>query len=164
MIITIDADDLLANTGYGVAADGTLIPTDTIHRMTDQAEVYTAILTGKGEVLRLGRTRRIASRSQTIALTAHDGGCSFPGCDTGPEWCERHHIIGWIDGGMTDLDNLTLLCRYHHHNFASKGWHCQINPDGLPEWSPPWWIDRSRTPLINTRIRGALAARYHRRQ
>jgi hypothetical protein len=57
-----------------------------------------------------------------------------------------------------------LLCRYHHHNFASKGWHCHINADGLPEWSPPWWIDRSRTPMINSRIRGTLAARHHRRQ
>jgi hypothetical protein len=60
--------------------------------------------------------------------------------------------------------NLTLLCRYHHHNFASKGWHCQINPDGLPEWRPPWWIDKTRTPMINTRIRSTLAARHHRRQ
>jgi hypothetical protein len=72
--------------------------------------------------------------------------------------------VPWIDGGATDLNNLTLLCRYHHHNFASKGWDCQINGDGLPEWRPPWWIDRSRSPLINTRIRGTLAARTHRRQ
>ena len=73
-------------------------------------------------------------------------------------------MVSWADGGGTDLDNLTLLCRYHHHNFASKGWHCQINPDGLPEWRPPWWIDRTRTPMINTRIRGTLAARQYRRQ
>ena len=164
VIITIDLNDLLAKTGYGVASDGTLIRTETVRRLTDQAEVYTAFLTGQGEVLRLGRTRRIASRSQTFALIARDRGCSFPGCDTDPEWCERHHIIGWIDGGATDPDNLTLLCRYHHHNFASKGWHCQLNPDGLPQWTPPWWIDRSRTPLINTRIRGTLTARNHRRQ
>ena len=115
-------------------------------------------------MLNLGRSRRIASRSQTIALIARDSGCSFPGCETSPEWAERHHIVPWIDGGKTDLDNLTLLCRYHHHNFASNGWDCHINGDGLPEWSPPWWIDRSRTPMINTRIRGRLAVAAHRRQ
>ena len=164
IIITIDIDDLLNRTGYGVASDGTLIPTDTIRSLTDSAEVYTAILTTRGEVLRLGRSRRIASRSQTIALTARDGGCSFPGCDTGPDWCERHHIVSWVDGGPTDLDNLTLLCRYHHHNFASKGWDCHINPDGLPEWQPPWWIDRTRQPMINNRIRSSLAAQARRRQ
>ena len=64
----------------------------------------------------------------------------------------------WIDGGPTDLNNLTLLVPYHHHNFLAQGWDCPINADGLPEWRPPWWIDRQK-PLINTRIRGTLAAR-----
>jgi hypothetical protein len=164
VIITIDIDDLLNRTGYAVASDGTLIRTDKVRELTDSADVYTAFLTGQGEVLRLGRTRRIASRGQTIALIARDRGCSFPGCDTAPEWSERHHIVPWLDGGSTDLDNLTLICRYHHHNFATRGWHCQINPDGLPQWTPPSWIDRSRTPLINTRISAALAARHHRQQ
>ena len=164
VIVTIDVDDLLANTGYGVASDGTLIPTDTVRRLANQADVYTAFLTPQGEVLRLGRTRRIATRSQTIALIARDQGCSFPGCDTAPEWCERHHIVPWIDGGATDPSNLTLLCRYHHHNFATRGWDCTINPDGLPEWSPPRWVDKQRTPMINTRIRATLAARSRRRQ
>jgi Domain of unknown function (DUF222)/HNH endonuclease len=164
VIITIDLDDLLKRTGYGVASDGTLIRTDTVLGLADQAELYYAILNANGEVLRLGRDRRIATRGQTIALIARDIGCSFPGCDAPAEWCQRHHIISWVDGGTTDLNNLTLLCAYHHHNFLAKGWHCRINPDGLPEWSPPWWIDRTRTPMINTRIRGALAARQHRRQ
>jgi hypothetical protein len=57
-----------------------------------------------------------------------------------------------VDGGLTDLDNLTLLCRYHHHNFAARGWTCRLNPDGLPEWTPPQHLDRTQTPLINTRI------------
>jgi hypothetical protein len=164
VIITIDIDDLLANTGYGVTSDGTLIRTETVRALADQAEVYTAFLTGAGQLLRLGRSRRIATRSQTVALITRDSGCSFPGCDTAPEFCERHHIKAWIDGGLTDLNNLTLLCRHHHHNFASRGWDCDINPDGLPEWRPPWWIDRNRQPLVNHRIRGQLAASAHRRQ
>jgi hypothetical protein len=164
VIITIDIDNLLNKTGYAVASDGTLIPTRQALGLADHAEIYWAAITSAGIPLRLGRTRRIATAGQTVALIARDHGCSFPGCDTAPEWCERHHIIGWIDGGMTDLDNLTLVCRFHHHNFASKGWHCAINPDGLPEWTPPWWIDRNRRPMINNRIRGALAAKAHLRQ
>lgn len=67
-------------------------------------------------------------------------------------------------GGLTDLDNLTLVCGFHHHNFLAKGWDCEINLDGLPEWRPPWHVDRDRKPLINNRIRSALAAAQHRRQ
>jgi hypothetical protein len=97
-------------------------------------------------------------------LIARDHGCSFPGCDRPPEWCERHHIREWVDGGTTDLNNLTLLCRYHHHNFASRGWTCQINDDGLPEWRPPRWLDPDQTPRINSRIVAQLQSLGIRRR
>ena len=162
LIITIDLDNLLANTGYGVTSDGTLIRTDTVIRHTDQADLYVAAINANGVVLNLGRTRRIATLGQTIALIARDQGCSFPGCDVPPEYCERHHIQSWIDGGLTNLDNLTLLCKYHHHNFANHGWTCQLNPDRLPEWRPPRTVDRQQRPMINTRIVGGVAARRFR--
>jgi hypothetical protein len=164
VIITFDLQDLLAKTGYAVTSDGTLVPTEKALQLANAADVYFAAVTAKGEVLRLGRQRRIATRSQTIALIARDSGCSFPGCETAPEYCERHHVVPWNEGGATNLDNLTLLCRYHHHNFLGKGWDCQINPDGLPEWRPPWHIDRQRRPMINNRIRSSIAAQTHRRQ
>ena len=124
--------------------------------LADQAEVIPTVLSKSGAVLTLGRSRRIASRTQTLALIARDRGCSFPGCAHPPEWCERHHLRPWIDGGRTDLDNLTLLCRYHHHNFAARGWVVRLNLDGLPEWVPPRHVDPTQTPLVNHRIRAAL--------
>ena len=164
VIITIDLQDLLDKTGYAVASDGSLVPTEKALKLANQADVYWAAVTAKRVPLRLGRSRRIASLGQTVALIARDKGCSFPGCDTAPEWAERHHILPWSQGGLTDLNNLTLLCSYHHHNFLAKGWDCQINGDGLPEWRPPLWIDSERQPMINNRIRSALAAQTHRRQ
>ncbi len=154
VIIRVDADDLAdpAGRGHGVTSDGTPLSTATIRWLADQAEVYQARQNGHGVVLDLHRTRRLASRGQTLALYARDGGCSFPGCDRAPEHCQRHHIIDWADGGPTDLDNLTLLCPYHHHHFAARGWTCTLNPDRLPEWKPPRWIDPHQKPLINTRI------------
>ena len=164
VILTLDVEDLLKRTGYAVTGDGTLIPTTKALAVADQADIYLAAVTSAGVPLRLGRRRRIATAGQTAALIARDRGCSFPGRHTAPEWCERHHVIAWADGGNTDLDNLTLLCRYHHHNFASRGWDCRINPDGLPERRQPRWVDPDRAPMINNRIRGALAAATHRRQ
>ena len=163
VIITIDLEDLLNGTGYGITSDGTLIRTDQVRSMTDQAEVFYAFLDRNGVLLNLGRTRRIASRGQSAALYARDAGCSFPGCDRAPEWCERHHVVPWIDGGPTDLNNLTLLCAYHHHNFVARGWTCRINTDGIPEWIPPRWVDRDQKPLINTRIQATRTARQQAR-
>lgn len=159
VIITISLEDLLAKAGDGVTSDGTLIPTATAMEMADQAEVIPTFVTISGAVLDQGRTRRIATPAQTYALIARDAGCSFPGCTHPPEWCERHHIVDWVLGGLTNLANLTLLCRYHHHHFAKHGWTCRLNPDGLPEWTPPRWVDPAQTPLVNHRIRARLALR-----
>ena len=159
VIVTMSLDDLVAKTGYGATSDGQLISTREVLAMASEAEIIPAVLNSSGAVLDLGRTRRIATRTQTLALIARDVGCSFPGCAHPPEWCERHHIREWSDGGLTDLNNLTLLCRYHHRNFASRGWACRINQDGMPEWIPPKHVDRTQTPLINTRIQAALCSR-----
>jgi hypothetical protein len=66
--------------------------------------------------------------------------------------CERHHVIAWYDGGPTNLSNLTLICSYHHHQFAQRGWQCRINTEGLPVWIPPRWIDPQQRPIMNHRI------------
>ena len=79
MIVTIDADDLTNRVGSGRISDGTQIPTAKLLQLANSAEIIPAVLTASGEVLDLGRSRRIASRSQTLALIARDGGCSFPG-------------------------------------------------------------------------------------
>lgn len=159
VIVTIGVDDLLARTGHAITSDGTPISTREVLRLAGQADILPAVLSAGGAVLELGRTRRIASPTQTMALIARDGGCSFPGCEHPPQWCERHHIRAWIDGGLTDLNNLTLLCRYHHQNFAGRGWTCQIDPDGLPAWTPPRWVDPQQKPMLNHRIRTAQARR-----
>ncbi len=68
-----------------------------------------------GEVLDLGRTQRLFSARQTVALAVRDGGCITPGCDRPPSMCEAHHINEWYhDSGKTDLKDGVLLCRYHH--------------------------------------------------
>jgi hypothetical protein len=106
--------------------------------------------TAKAVPLWLGRTTRIATPGQTAALAARDRGCSFPGCDRPPSHCQRHHVLDWAHDGPTDLDNLTLLCGYHHREFQKRGWECLMR-DGLPRWRPPAWLDPARQPIRNTR-------------
>jgi hypothetical protein len=146
-------EELLAKTGLAETADGSQLTPDQLLRIADEAEIWPTIIDRNGVPLALGRSRRLASPGQTMALIARDAGCSFPGCTHPAGWCDRHHILDWILGGLTDLDNLTLLCRYHHTHFLQKGWSCRINTDGLPEWIPPRWIDQDQQPHINARIR-----------
>jgi len=153
VVVTIDEQDLTRRTGSAATSTGNQLSTGALLQLATEAEIVPTVLNASGAVLDLGRTRRCASRSQHLALVARDRGCSFPGCQHPAEFCERHHIRPWIDGGLTDLNNLTLLCRYHHHNFLGRGWQVRLNGDGLPEWIPPAWLDRQQRPLVNHRIR-----------
>ena len=152
LIITLSWQDFLSAQGVGTYADGTPVSARTVRDLADQADIAFCVKSAKGAVLDLYRSRRIATPAQTLALIARDGGCSFPGCQVGPNFCERHHVIAWWDGGDTNIGNLTLVCAYHHHQFAQRGWQCRINADGLPVWVPPRWIDRQQRPILNHRI------------
>ena len=152
LLIVMSYADYRAGQGVARYADGTPLSVPNALRLADQADLVWCVKAPKGAVLDLYRSRRIASPAQTLALIARDGGCSFPGCEVAPQWCERHHIVPWQVGGDTNLDNLTLLCRYHHRHFEQGGWTCRLNDDGLPVWIPPKWIDRQRRPILNPRI------------
>lgn len=76
------------------------------------------VLTADGEVLRMGRAKRLATRAQRRALRVRDHGvCQFPGCHQ-TRHLDAHHVIPWWErgreGGPTDLENLVLVCRRHH--------------------------------------------------
>lgn len=75
-----------------------------------------------GVPLSLGRTR-LASVEQRIAILAMQGVCAWTGCDVPVSETEMHHILAYIQGGMTELHNLAGLCRRHHswNNDARDG-------------------------------------------
>ncbi|MEQ7124042.1 HNH endonuclease signature motif containing protein [Actinopolymorpha sp. B11F2] len=70
-----------------------------------------------------------------------------------PSWCEAHHIIAWLQGGPTTVDNGVLLCGYHHRLIHQGTWTVHMAADGQPEFTPPEWISKTRKPLRNTRLR-----------
>jgi hypothetical protein len=82
-----------------------------------------------GEPLNIGRRTRTIPPAMRRALKARDGGCRFPGC-TSHKFVDGHHIRHWSDGGETSLDNLVLLCRFHHHLVHEGGYDCRKSKDG----------------------------------
>jgi hypothetical protein len=94
--------------------------------------------TGLSQPLDIGRATRVIPPHLHRALTIRDGHCQFPGCDQPPPVCEAHHLMPWARGGPTSLDNLTLLCRFHHliavHHW---GWTLTRSPDGTTTANHP---------------------------
>jgi Domain of unknown function (DUF222)/HNH endonuclease len=87
--------------------------------------------------LDVGRTSRVITAAQHRALAVRDNGCVFPDCQRPLDWCDGHHLVHWLDGGPTNLDNLALLCRHHHRAVHEGGWRLIRGPDGRFTATPP---------------------------
>ncbi len=107
-----------------------------------------------GRVLNLGRSQRLFSERQRIALAVRDGGCLFPGCSRPPSHCEAHHIKQWHrDAGRTDVDDGVLLCRFHHLLVHDNEWEIK-REDAAYRLVPPVTVDPTQAPIAlasNTR-------------
>jgi hypothetical protein len=150
VIVTMTLSELESRTGFATTSHGGQLSVADALAVAAEADVIPVVLNDSGGVLSHGRVRRTASAAQRLALIARDGGCSFPGCDRPPEWTQAHHIVHWVHGGATDLENLTLLCGFHHREFERCGGWAVAVIDGIPNWIPPPWIDPDRTPVRNT--------------
>jgi hypothetical protein len=139
LVVVFDAD---AHSGNGVAhlQGGPAIPMRTVERVGCNARVRALLRGSGGNPLYLGRARRLASPAQMAVLQIRDHGrCQFPGCDHTHD-LEAHHIVHWLRGGRTDLDNLILICGRHHHLIHDHGYRVRgtatapthHRPDGRP--------------------------------
>jgi hypothetical protein len=149
VLLSLFGDELEAQQGVARTEYGDTIGMPAALRLAEQCELFTTVFDRAGAVLCAGRTRRLASATQRRVLAARDGGCCFPGCTQPASWCEAHHVIPWLLGGATDIDNLVLLCGFHHREFERRGWTVQMR-DGVPEWIPPPWLDAAQRPRRNT--------------
>ena len=66
-----------------------------------------------GEPIGAGRTTRLINRRLRRALEHRHRTCAVPGCGA-TRGLHAHHMRHWEDGGPTELNNLVLLCPYHH--------------------------------------------------
>ena len=68
-----------------------------------------------GQVIGAGRSTRLINRRLRRALEHRHPSCAVPGCGA-TRGLHAHHIRHWEDGGPTELDNLVLVCPYHHRS------------------------------------------------
>jgi hypothetical protein len=120
--------------------------------LTCDADLTPVIVDHHGVPLALGRTTRLASDDQRIALTIRDTCCVM--CGRPAQWCQAHHVKFWEHGGHTDLNNLALVCGECHRLVHHGDWQLLMGDDGHPYAIPPESIDPARRPIPS----------YHRRR
>jgi len=101
--------------------------------------------TGVLEHLAESRTGRILARVaerrnppawMVRQVRYRDSGCTFPGCGT-RAFTEAHHIRFHRFGGRTTMENLALVCSFHHRLVHEHRWRIRRSPTGKLAWYRP---------------------------
>ncbi|MGY1643522.1 DUF222 domain-containing protein [Geodermatophilus sp. SYSU D00703] len=113
-----------AETGFGA-----VLSAARARGLACDAQVTRIVLGPDGAPLDHGRTLRLVPPHLRRAVEVRDGGCVFAGCGAPTWWCDVHHLLEWIHGGETSLENSALLCE-RHHTKVHHGFRIDRRPDG----------------------------------
>ena len=130
LMVTITLDSLRNRLGTGTIVGGEPLSASAVRRLACTAGVVPVVLGGKGEILALGRTRRLYSPAQRKAMRLRDQRCRAEGCTVPAARTEAHHLHPWSKGGRTDLDDGICLCSHHHHRAHDPTWTTERLPNG----------------------------------
>ena len=148
--ILIGLEALHLQTGeMGLTDAGTELPPEIVRQHACDAHIIPMILNSPGGPVDVGRACRTVPLRLRRLLVARDRHCKWRGCHEPPSRCDSHHIIYWVDGGPTNLDNLVLLCHRHHHHLHQYGYRLVPQPDGT--WSPTQEPKPKPAPQRSTR-------------
>ena len=150
IVVRVDKDELEKAVGIGECdALGGPISTATLRAMAVDAGILPVVMGSNSVVLDMGRSARLFTQDQSIALGERDGGCAY--CHAPRSWCATHHIVYWRNGGRSDLRNGALLCTRHHTMVHYDGWDIRVDDQNRVWFIPPPHIDRERTPRLGGR-------------
>jgi len=72
------------------------------------------------------------------AVLLRDRKCAWPRCGRPAVYCDVHHLRHKQDGGETSIENLILVCQFHHDVcIHRRGWQLLLHPDGTTEARSP---------------------------
>jgi hypothetical protein len=137
--VTSSVETLLGLAGAPAADAEFSLPISSkiIERLACDSNITRVLLDSESAVIDVGRAKRVVSGPARRALNARDGCCRWPGCDRPPSLSAAHHVVHWVHGGSTDLDNLILLCFRHHWMVHEGKWQLVRSDDGRMLAIPP---------------------------
>ncbi len=130
LLVTIGLGSLRAELGTGTIIGGEALSATAVRRLACQADIIPVVLGGKGEILDLGRSRRLFSPAQRKAMALRDQHCRGEGCTVPARWGEAHHLKPWASGGKTDIDDGVLFCTFDHHRAHDPRFTHEKLPNG----------------------------------
>jgi Domain of unknown function (DUF222) len=137
--VLVDYSTLRGEPGNAAILDqnGQPVPGRTAERIACDCVLTPIVMGARGDVLRIGRKQRLFTPKQSLAMAIRDRHCAFPPCDRDLRWCGNHHLVHWLHGGATDVENGAKLCRRHHTMCHEGGWRLWRDEAGEYHADPP---------------------------
>ncbi|WP_265445459.1 HNH endonuclease signature motif containing protein [Flexivirga meconopsidis] len=131
ILLTMNLKSLTEGIGGATTPAGDVLDAGAARRAACDADLIPAVLGGPSQPLDVGRRERLVTKGLRAAVLIRDGGCTFPGCDRPPGFCEVHHVIPWWAGGETSITNSAMLCCRHHQEVHRRGFTARVRADGV---------------------------------
>lgn len=131
VVVTVDHTKLTNAVGAAHLDTGDALSAGEVRRLACGAGILPAILDGPSLPLDLGRSNRLFTESQRVALATRFTACAADGCDRPFAWTEIHHERAWSEGGSTDLANAIAVCHFHHRRIHDPAYEHRRNGDVL---------------------------------
>jgi hypothetical protein len=136
VVVHARLDGLQGDTGGCEVEDGPVIHPQAVRRLLCNARVQTVVEDANGNVVGIGRLSRQAPAWMLRQVRHRDRECRFPGCGA-RRFTEAHHLRWWRHGGRNDLDNMALICSFHHRLVHEHGWSVKRDDGGELVWRRP---------------------------
>jgi hypothetical protein len=136
VVVHAELGSLVSQSANAELERGPVIHPATALRLACDCRLQAVLEDRADHALGIGRTSRVVPRWLARQLLQRDRGCTFPGCGA-TAFLHAHHIVHWLRGGPTELDNLCLLCSYHHKLVHEYGWWMVLEDHGTTLWYRP---------------------------
>ena len=112
-------------------------------------DLEVALFHPQAGAVNLYHAKRFANAKQRDLARATLTTCPVPDCRHAADNCEVHHITPWARGGPTNMDNLSVLCRYHNRTNDDDPERHNRGRIHMRNGTPTWVSPRG-TPVPNT--------------
>lgn len=156
VVVHVDWAELRDGMGAGEFESGANVSMAALYGLACDATVEFS-LEAQGVPVGVGRKTRTVPRWLVRQLRRRDHGCRYPGCAR-TRWLHAHHIVHWAHGGATNLDNLVLVCSFHHRAVHRLELHVEGNPSGEIHFVRPdgSWIASPAPPALDATTKAWL--------
>ena len=133
IVVSMTLDQLMAKldaAGVCTLDTGGRISASEARRLACSAGIIPMVLGGRGQVLDVGRKRRLHTEAMRLAMGVRDGGCTAIDCEVPPGLCHAHHDNPSSQGGHTNVKHGRLVCPHHHRRIHDPRYQTKHLPGG----------------------------------